>query len=90
MKAKFNQEESWEKQKCYDLENGWMATVEYGVYGDMVCRLDNPDRSFYWHCSQGIDTLPEFARPWLRGGDWFITENLVDPKFEIVHGDTYP
>lgn len=85
MNGRYNREHSWEKQQCFDLDNGWMATVEYSVhYGDMITRLDSPDRKTYWHCSNGIFDLPGFAHPWLRGGDWFITQNLVDPKFVKV------
>ena len=84
MNGTYNREESWLKQQCFNLDNGWMATVEYSVhYGDMICRLDNPDRTAYWHCSSGLDGLPEFARPWIRGGNG--SDNmLVNPNFVKV------
>jgi hypothetical protein len=85
MNGKFNQKQSWEHQTVFDLDNGWQATVEYCHYGEMVTRLDSPDRKTYWHCSNGIKDLPEFAREWLNGGDWFTTQNLVRPKFNRIY-----
>ncbi len=98
MKAKINSR-SWEKQSIFNLENGWVATVEYNpCYGEFVSRLDSPNGKM-WHCSNGS---PE------RGGgadnynqifktdkyvdlpdfakDWVNEKtNLVLPKFERVY-----
>ena len=81
----YNAEESWEKQSVYDLDNGWRATEEYSHYGPHIVRLDSPDRKTYWHCSNGIKDLPEFARAWLFGGDWFTTKDLVKPDFAKIY-----
>jgi hypothetical protein len=85
MNGKYNRKESWEKQSVYDLDNGWSATLEYSHYGEMVARLDSPDRKTYWHCSNGIKDLPEFAREWLNGGDWWAIQDLVRPKFTKIY-----
>lgn len=74
----FNRTESWEKQFCYDLDNGWLATVENHNYQDMVVRLDHPDRNWYWHHSSG-ELPPEFAIDWVRESN-----GTVAPKFEQI------
>ncbi len=64
--GKCNDRLSWERQSVYDLSNGVRATVEFGHYGDMVARLD--DSLGYWHCSNGLASLPErfaFALDWV-------------------------
>ena len=96
MKAIRNEKNSWEKQSCFDLENGWQATVEYCYYGDMITRLDSPDGK-YWHCSNGVGEklpehvysfnkvipLPDFARPWIEQltNAHGVFANLVRPNF---------
>lgn len=85
MNGKYNKEQSWEKQAIYDLDNGWQARVEMSHYGEHVVRLDSPDRKTYWHCSNGIKDLPEFAREWVNGGDFFTTADLVRPKFDRIY-----
>lgn len=83
MIGKFNEKRSWENQSVYDLDNGWQATLSYSTcYGEFVSRLDSPDRKTYWHCSNGVKDLPEFARSWLKGGDFHTTANMVLVKFE--------
>lgn len=88
LNGKHNKEESWEKQNVYDLDNGYRVTVEYNQhYGDMVSRIDAPDETYYWHCSNGKDGLPEFAREWIKPvapGHWMT---LVRPLFNKVYGD---
>jgi hypothetical protein len=62
----FNSEESWEKQTVYTLSNGYTATIEFNrAYGDMISRFDW-GKGNYWHCSNGLDRLPEFARAWIE------------------------
>jgi hypothetical protein len=95
MKGTYNYRKSWEKQSVYSLDNGWIATVEWSHYGEMVSRLDSPKGevvSFkncpegkpYWHCSDGLDDLPEFARPWLETVVQSAGTQLVRPRFEKV------
>lgn len=65
MLATFNKSKSWEKQSCWTLENGVIATLEYSHYGNHIVRLE--DKTGYWHCSSGIRSLPErfhFALAW--------------------------
>lgn len=92
MTGKYNRRQSWEKQQIYDLDNGWSATVEHSHYGPMVSRLDSPAGevvSFkncpkgkpYWHCSDGFDDLPEFARPWLKTIHQLTGTQIVTPGF---------
>jgi hypothetical protein len=89
MKASRNNVDSWEKQTCYDLENGWSAIVEFSpIYQNHITRLDNPERTTYWHCSNGLTNLPEFAKPWIRGGDG-PDHRLVNPQFQIVKDTKY-
>jgi hypothetical protein len=82
--------ESWEKQSVWKLDNGWIATTGYSVhYGEFVQRFDIPtgkhtNGKTYWHCSDGIEHLPDFAKPWLRGGDFHTTANMVLIKFNRV------
>lgn len=89
MNGKYSQK-SWEKQSVWNLDNGWRATVEYGYYGDHVVRLDSPDRKTYWHCSNGIKDLPDFAHEWLQGGEYPGTgpdlTKMVRVKFVKVYG----
>jgi hypothetical protein len=75
----FNRTESWEKQFCYDLDNGWLATVENHNYQDIVVRLDSPERNFYWHHASGLAELPEFAESWVRESN-----GTLAPKFEQI------
>jgi hypothetical protein len=84
MTGKYNSEKSWTKQSVYDLDNGWTATVEDSHYGEHVTRLDSPDGT-YWHCSNGIKDLPEFAVEWLVGGDNFVIATLVRPSFKVSY-----
>ena len=84
MKGTYNYRESWEKQSVYSLDNGWVATVEWSHYGEMVSRLDSSDGKLYWHCSDGLDDLPEFARPWLETVVQSAGTQLVRPRFEKV------
>ncbi|MHC4299599.1 MAG: hypothetical protein ACYS7Y_20155 [Planctomycetota bacterium] len=79
----YNCEESWEKQSVYTLSNGYTATIEYGHYGDMICRFDWGDGE-YWHCSNGLDGLPEFAREWVEVVNPNCGQKLVRPKFRKV------
>lgn len=72
------------KSTDYQLDNGFQVTVEFSsIYGNHVTRFDFPDGS-YWHCSNGLKGLPEFARPWVRGGTGHDS-NLVNPEFEEVY-----
>ena len=92
MTGTYSATESWEKQSVWDLENGWQATVgdsfPYGLH--MVCRLDCPagmklaHGKPYWHCSDGLAELPDFARPWLEEirNDHGIIASLVRPRWE--------
>jgi hypothetical protein len=88
----FNKTLSWEKQSVYDLDNGWQATTEYSsFYGGMISRLDSPNKQLlpngksYWHCSDGIDHLPAFAKPWLTGGKFHTTADIVRVGFTKQH-----
>ena len=71
MKGKYNTRQSWEKQSVYKLDNGWTATLEYNMsYGEFISRLDAPKGHLlgngkpYWHCSDGLAHLPDFAQGW--------------------------
>lgn len=80
----YNSEESWEKQDVYTLSNGYTATIEFNrAYGDMVCRFDW-GRDKHWHCSEGLDDLPEFAREWVEVVHEVAGIKLVRPKFRKV------
>ena len=81
--GKYNESASWEKQVVYDLSNGWTATVEFSLcYGEQVSKLNCPNTQplangkTYWHCSEGLKDLPEFARSWL--------EVVVEPNTQVV------
>jgi hypothetical protein len=87
----FNCRKSWEKQRIYNLDNGWTATVEHSYYGEMVSRLDSPGNQIlangktYWHCSDGLQHLPEFARAWLEVVVPSAGTQLVRPRFEKMY-----
>ncbi len=83
MKAKYNKRKSWEKQAVWNLDNGVQATVSFGHYGEMVCRLD--DKEGYWHCSSGIHTLPDrfaFVLPWQECVVQSAQQFIIRPMFE--------
>lgn len=81
--------QSWEKQSVWKLENGWIATVEYNtIYGGMISRLEAPNGELlatgkaYWHCSDGLSTLPDFARLWVETVVQSSNTQLVRPRFD--------
>lgn len=85
----FNARRSWEKQSVYELDNGWVATLEYSThYGEMVSRLDAPKGHLldngkpYWHCSDGLAHLPDFAQGWREVVVKSAGTELVRPGFE--------
>ena len=87
----FNNQQSWEKQSVYVLDNGWTATLEYNsCYGEMISRLDAPKGQIlasgkpYWHCSDGLKDLPDFARPWLEVVVKSCNDQLVRPGFDKI------
>jgi len=57
MDATRNDKLSWEKQEVWDAAGGIRFTVEYGVYGEMVSRVDYPGG--FWHCSNGVKSIPD-------------------------------
>ena len=87
-----NHTESWEKQAVYDLDNGFTVTVEYNShYGDMVTRIDTAREKNYpdtmvWHCSNGLDSLPEWAEPWIEVVNPTANIRLVRPEFQKING----
>lgn len=93
MKATFNARQSWEKQSVYNLENNWIAIVGYSHYGQMICRLDCPTGIVlahgkpYWHCSDGLAELPDFAKPWIEeiSNQHGIIAKLVRPMWTAVY-----
>lgn len=95
MRGIFNASKSWEKQSVYDIDNGWRATVENCHYGEMVCRLDAPTGQSlpsgrtYWHCSNGYDELPAFARPWIKMVVKSAETTIVTPGFTKIYPDTH-
>lgn len=94
MIGKFDKRQSWEKQQVFKLDNGWTATVEYSVhYGEMVSRLDSPKGEIvshknatkgkaYWHCSDGLDDLPDFAQSWREVVVMSAQTEIIRPRFE--------
>lgn len=83
MNAIYRAQDSWEKQSIWELDNAWQATVEYSIhYGEHITRLDNPDKTFYWHCSNGLKDLPEFAKDWIE--DVGAGNKLVKVKFNKI------
>jgi hypothetical protein len=86
MNATYNRAESWEKQSVWELDNGWRATESYSHYGEMIQRLDNP-KGGYWHCSDGLDGLPDFAREWIEElrNEHGVFARLVRPRFRKVY-----
>lgn len=85
MNGKFDPSASWEKASAYRLDNGWLAVTAESAYGEHVVRLESPDGRATWHCSNGVAGLPEFARAWLNGGEWFTTADLVRPRFTVIY-----
>ncbi len=77
-----NHTESWEKQTIWDCGEIRLTVGFNHFYGEMVTRID--DANGYWHCSDGIKTLPDrfaFALAWLEpihNG----TDTLMRPNFE--------
>ncbi|RTL00384.1 MAG: hypothetical protein EKK57_07225 [Proteobacteria bacterium] len=85
MTGTFNPHDSWEMQPAFDLENGFQAVLGYNTnYGEMISRINYPDRKQYWHCSNGLADLPEFARPWVEVVVKSSDLRLVRPGFEKV------
>lgn len=71
------------------MGGGLEVTVGYNQhYGEQVTRID--DAQGYWHCSNGVRTLPErfaFALAWLEplGLPNSPDEKIMRPKFEKVY-----
>ena len=77
----YNRERSWEKSVGWDLDNGAFVEVSYSpVYGDMVSRIEHNGAT--WHCSDGVDTVPDFAKGWIEVVVESANTRLVKPKFE--------
>ena len=84
IKGKRNGKKSWEKQTVYNLSNGCTAIIEWSPhYGDFLSRIDKPDGA-YWHCSNGISGLPEFAKHWIQEicNAHGVIARLVRPNFK--------
>lgn len=84
MNGKFCERNSWEKQKVFRLDNGCFVTLEYNShYGEFISRID--DDKGYWHCSDGLEKLPErfcWILTWAESYNSNIPEKkLLIPKF---------
>lgn len=85
MNGTCNHKESWEKQTIWNLDNGAKVTVEFGAYGEMISRVD--DAEGYWHCSDGIGTLPkrfEFVLPWQECVVKSCNDWIIRPMFNKI------
>lgn len=68
------------KSRGFILDNGAKVITEFSHYwGDMVTRIDLPDGT-YWHCSNGLASLPDFAKPWVEEDKG---HKLVRPRFTV-------
>ena len=85
MNGKFNPDDSWEQAPAFDLDNGFQAVISYSPhYGEFICRLIYPNKKTYWHCSNGLGGLPEFAQPWIKVVVESCGIKLVRPQFEKI------
>ena len=82
MNGKYLPKESWEKQDKFLLDNGCKVTVEWSHYGEMVCRIDFPDGT-YWHCSEGIPA-PDWAEAWREVVVQSAGTAIIRPRFKKV------
>lgn len=77
----YNRERSWEKARGWDLDNGAFVLVSYSpVYGDMVSCIEFGGE--VWHCSDGLDTVPDFAKDWIEVVVESAGTKLVRPRFD--------
>ena len=78
----YNRSRSSDKSNGWDLDNGAFVLVTNSQwYGDFVTCIEFGGA--VWHCSNGKDTLPGFAKPWVDlVGRPCSDSTLVRPNFE--------
>lgn len=92
---------SWEKQRFYLMDNGYVVRVEQSVYGDMVAAIESVGsvlcragvaypishfrRKVLYHCSHGWDTFPEWAKVWIRPVALGHWMTIMAPDFRTCH-----
>ena len=85
MMGVYLKDRSWEKQRLYELENGYIITVETGAYGCMISNIQNKKGIILYHSSDGMEAAPDWIKPWIlpiADGHW---QRVIRPCFDEVN-----
>lgn len=88
MTGKFIRGKSWEKQKFFKLDNGYVVRVENSYYGDIVAAIHTDEGEILYHVSRGHDAIPEkltWLREWIHPiaeGHW---DTIIRPDFTAIY-----
>ena len=85
MNGKYLKKQSCDRTQYYELDNGFVVKIEWNlVYGDMVAAVLKNNAIIY-HCSNGIDTAPEWIKKWYTPvvpGHW---QKIIKPLFNHIY-----
>jgi hypothetical protein len=86
MNGKFLKDMSWEKQRYFLLDNGFIVRLEYNpCYDWLVAAIhDKDNKQVIYHVSSGHEAAPEWLQEWeepVTPGHWMT---VYRPKFEKI------